>query len=43
MKFRLVIDAGDEDNVEVVLNGANITNSKLSAIYVAMLKMHIYF
>jgi len=35
---QIVINAGNEDNVELVLNGINITNSKSSAIYVANAK-----
>lgn len=35
---QIVIDAGDEENVELVLNGVNITNSKSSPIYVANAK-----
>lgn len=31
---QIVVDAGDEDNVEIVLNGANITNTTSSPIYV---------
>lgn len=29
---QLVVDAGDEDNVEIILNGANITSSNSAAI-----------